>query len=159
MVERDRRDLLEPEAPGREHPPVAGQHAAAPVDEDRHDEPERRDALGDAHDLPEGMNAGVPAVGPQSLERQPADLDPRGRPARLAAVAPQALRRPPGAPRVGPGGGGRIDRGYEFGQISHEAKAPCVSEDMGLILPARGARVKNKKRTNAIFMLYFNAIQ
>ena len=52
MVERDRGNLLEPEAPGRERPPVAREHAAALVDEDRDIEPERRDAVGDAGDLP-----------------------------------------------------------------------------------------------------------
>ena len=43
------------------------------VDKNRDVEPERRDAVGDAGDLPGDMNARVSLIGPQSLDRQPAD--------------------------------------------------------------------------------------
>ena len=79
MVERDGRNLLEPQAPGGEHPAMAREDAAFLVDEDRDVEPEGRDAVGDAGDLAGDMNARVSRIGRQSLDRQPADRDPRGR--------------------------------------------------------------------------------
>ena len=79
MVERDRGYVLKPEAPGGEEPAMTREDAALRVDENRDVEPERRDAVGDAGDLPGGMNARVSLIGPQSLDRQPADRNPLAR--------------------------------------------------------------------------------
>ena len=83
MVERDGRNLGKAEATGGEQPRVARDDAALAVDQDRDVEAERRDAVGDAGDLADRMQAGVAGVGLERLDRQPADLDPRGRLFRL----------------------------------------------------------------------------
>jgi hypothetical protein len=54
MIERDGGNLLQAQPPRSEHPAVARQHAALLVDEDRDVEPEGRNAVGDAGDLPGG---------------------------------------------------------------------------------------------------------
>ncbi len=78
MVERDRRDFGKAQAPGGEQPPVARDDAALAVDQDRHIEAERLDAVGDPPHLALRMQARVARVGLERLDRQPAHRDPRG---------------------------------------------------------------------------------
>ena len=73
VAERDRRRLAEPQALGRKQPAMTRQHAALLIHQYRDVEAERRDAVGDAGDLPGGMNARISLIGRQRLDRQPAD--------------------------------------------------------------------------------------
>jgi hypothetical protein len=79
MIERDGRNVLEPQAPGGEQPPVTREHAALPVDQNGRVEAEGRDAVGDARDLASRVYARVSGIGRERVRGQPADMKPRGR--------------------------------------------------------------------------------
>jgi hypothetical protein len=94
-------------------------------------EPERRDAVGDAGDLPGGMNARVSPLGPQSLGRQPADRNP--------LVARPGEQRP----LI------QMVQSRRVGALSRESKltTPSINEGIDASYPHRpsASRTKNEQ--------------